>query len=84
MKVKREKVKIITLGCSKNLVDSEYLLAQLKANDIEITDDDKKADTKRQLKRGLVSCPNTSFTSKKTLHFARERGKTTPDPIFGP
>jgi len=45
MKVKRERVKIITLGCSKNLVDSEYLLAQLIANDIEITDDDKKADT---------------------------------------
>jgi ribosomal protein S12 methylthiotransferase len=32
---KKDKVNIITLGCSKNLVDSEELLTQLQANDIE-------------------------------------------------
>ncbi len=31
----KDKVNIITLGCSKNLVDSEVLLTQLKANDVE-------------------------------------------------
>ncbi len=45
MKVKKDKVKIITLGCSKNLVDSEHIMAQLRSSDIELTDDDKKADT---------------------------------------
>lgn len=45
MKVKKEKVKIITLGCSKNLVDSEVISAQLKTNNIEIITDDKKCDT---------------------------------------
>jgi len=45
MKVKKDRVKIITLGCSKNLVDSEHILAHLQANDIEIVTDDKKADT---------------------------------------
>ena len=45
MKVKKDKVKIITLGCSKNLVDSEFLMAQLRSNDIELVDDEKKCDT---------------------------------------
>ncbi len=34
---KKSKVNIITLGCSKNLVDSEVLLTQLKANNINAT-----------------------------------------------
>ena len=33
--LKKDKVNIITLGCSKNLVDSEVLLTQLQGNDIE-------------------------------------------------
>lgn len=31
---RKPKVNVITLGCSKNIVDSEVLLAQLKGNDI--------------------------------------------------
>jgi len=34
-KSKKNKVNIVTLGCSKNLVDSEVLMGQLKGNDIE-------------------------------------------------
>lgn len=33
----KNKVNIVTLGCSKNLVDSENLLTQLKGNNIEAT-----------------------------------------------
>jgi ribosomal protein S12 methylthiotransferase len=33
----RDKVNIITLGCSKNLVDSEVLSGQLRANGIEVS-----------------------------------------------
>ncbi|MDD5362160.1 MAG: 30S ribosomal protein S12 methylthiotransferase RimO [Ignavibacteria bacterium] len=44
MKVKKDKVQIITLGCSKNLVDSEHLMAHMKAGDIEIVEEGKKAD----------------------------------------
>ncbi len=44
MKIKRNKVKIITLGCSKNLVDSEFIMAQLKSNNIELTDDENKCE----------------------------------------
>lgn len=34
--IKKDKVNVITLGCSKNLVDSENLITQLKANDFEV------------------------------------------------
>jgi len=34
---KKDKVNVITLGCSKNLVDSEVLLTQLKGNKVEAT-----------------------------------------------
>ena len=33
---KKQKVHVITMGCSKNVVDSEKLMAQLRLNDIEL------------------------------------------------
>jgi ribosomal protein S12 methylthiotransferase len=44
MKTKLPKLHVLTLGCSKNTVDSETLLAQAKANDFTITDDATSAD----------------------------------------
>ncbi len=38
-KLKRDKVSVITLGCSKNLVDSENLITQLKADEIDVEHD---------------------------------------------
>jgi ribosomal protein S12 methylthiotransferase len=35
--LRKDKVNVITLGCSKNLVDSENLITQLKANDYEVS-----------------------------------------------
>ncbi len=40
-----DKISVITLGCSKNTVDSERLLNQLKVNNKEIIDDPNSADT---------------------------------------
>jgi len=42
--LKKDKVNIITLGCSKNMVDSEVLSGQLKANDIDVVHENKKTD----------------------------------------
>jgi ribosomal protein S12 methylthiotransferase len=42
--LKQNKINIITLGCSKNLVDSEVLLSQLKGNDLEATHESEKND----------------------------------------
>ena len=35
--LKKNKVNVITLGCSKNIYDSEVLMGQLKANKFEVT-----------------------------------------------
>ncbi len=37
--LQRDKVNVITLGCSKNLVDSENLITQLRGNDFEVAHD---------------------------------------------
>ena len=41
---KKTKVNIVTLGCSKNLVDSEVLLTQLRGNHIDAVHESKKDD----------------------------------------
>jgi len=40
----KNKVNVITLGCSKNLVDSENIITQLKGNDIEVTHESEEDD----------------------------------------
>ena len=42
--IKKDKVNIITLGCSKNMVDSEVLSGQLLANDIDTVHENAKLD----------------------------------------
>lgn len=42
--LKKDKVNIVTLGCSKNLVDSEMILTQLKGNDINAHHESPKDD----------------------------------------
>lgn len=42
--LKKDKVNIITLGCSKNMVDSEVLSGQLRANDIDVVHENVKQD----------------------------------------
>ncbi len=42
--LKQDKVNVITLGCSKNLVDSENLITQLKANDYDVVHDSDDQD----------------------------------------
>lgn len=42
--LKQNKVNIITLGCSKNLVDSEVLSGQLQANEIAVAHENEDAD----------------------------------------
>jgi len=42
--LKKDKVNIITMGCSKNLVDSEVLLTQLKGNGIDANHESNSQD----------------------------------------
>lgn len=42
---KQNKINIVTLGCSKNLVDSEVLYSQLKANQLEVVHESSQDDS---------------------------------------
>ncbi|MDX2129843.1 MAG: 30S ribosomal protein S12 methylthiotransferase RimO [Chloroherpetonaceae bacterium] len=44
MKTQLPKLHVLTLGCSKNTVDSESLMAQARANDFLVTEEAKNAD----------------------------------------
>ena len=41
--LRAEKVNVVTLGCSKNLVDSENMITQLRGNDYEVAHDSNEA-----------------------------------------
>ena len=41
----KNKINIVTLGCSKNIVDSEVLFTQLKGNGMKVTHESKKDDS---------------------------------------
>jgi ribosomal protein S12 methylthiotransferase len=42
--LKKDKINVVTLGCSKNLVDSENLITQLRANEYEVVHDSENTD----------------------------------------
>ena len=63
--LKKNKVNVVTLGCSKNIFDSEVLMSQLKANTFEVeheSESDDSVDTfnTRGLRR-LLYLINNSF-----------------------
>jgi ribosomal protein S12 methylthiotransferase len=43
--LRKNKVNVVTLGCSKNIFDSEVLMGQLKANDYEVEHESSKGDS---------------------------------------
>jgi ribosomal protein S12 methylthiotransferase len=43
--LKKNKVNVVTLGCSKNLYDSEVLMAQLKANNFDVEHESMRDDS---------------------------------------
>ncbi|MBT5090159.1 MAG: 30S ribosomal protein S12 methylthiotransferase RimO [Flavobacteriales bacterium] len=43
--IKKNKINVITLGCSKNVYDSEVLMGQLAANNMEVEHESEKDDS---------------------------------------
>lgn len=43
--LKKNKVNVVTLGCSKNIVDSEILMGQLRANKFEVEHESSEEDS---------------------------------------
>ena len=72
---KPNKINVITLGCSKNVVDSEVLMGQLKANDFEVTHE-SKAHSDIVIINTCGFIDNAKQESIDTiLHYARQKEK---------
>jgi len=80
---KQNKINVVTLGCSKNLYDSEVLMGQLKANDKNVVHEDENDD-------GNIVVINTcGFIGKAKeesintiLHFAQKKEDGLVDKVF--
>jgi len=80
---KKNKINVVTLGCSKNVYDSEVLMGQLKANDKEVVHEDENDE-------GNIVVINTcGFIGKAKeesintiLHFVDKKEKGEVDKVF--
>jgi len=80
---KNNKINVVTLGCSKNIYDSEVLMGQLKASNKEVVHEDEKEE-------GQVVVINTcGFIGKAKeesvntiLHFSRKKELGEIDKLF--
>ena len=81
--LKQNKINIITLGCSKNLVDSEVLLSQLKGNDLEATHESEKNDANIIVVNTCVFIDNAKQESIDTiLSYVSEKEAGRIDKLF--
>jgi len=80
---KQNKINVVTLGCSKNIYDSEVLMGQLKANGKAVVHEDENDD-------GNIVVINTcGFIGKAKeesvntiLHYAHKKEKGEVDKVF--
>jgi ribosomal protein S12 methylthiotransferase len=81
--IKKNKINVVTLGCSKNIYDSEILMGQLKANGKEVVHEDENDD-------GNIVVINTcGFIGKAKeesidtiLHYAQRKEAGEIDKVF--
>ena len=80
---KQNKINVVTLGCSKNVYDSEILMGQLKANDKDVVHEDENDE-------GNIVVINTcGFIGKAKeesintiLHYAEKKAEGLVDKVF--
>ncbi len=80
---KKNKINVVTLGCSKNVYDSEVLMGQLKANNKDVVHEDENDD-------GNIVVINTcGFIGKAKeesvntiLHYVDKKQAGTVDKVF--
>lgn len=86
MKVKKltkDKVNVITLGCSKNLVDSENIITQLKANDFDVVHEAYEENANIIV---VNTCGFIDLAKQESidtiLHYAREKSEGRIEKLF--
>ncbi len=79
----KEKVNIVTLGCSKNLVDSENILTQLRGNGIETTHEAEDSEANVVVINTCGFIENAKQESIETiLQYAEAKEKGWVDKVY--
>ena len=80
---KNNKINVVTLGCSKNIYDSEVLMGQLKASNKEVVHEDEKEEGKVVVINTCGFIGKAKEESVNTiLHFARKKELGEIDKLF--
>jgi ribosomal protein S12 methylthiotransferase len=81
--IKKNKINVITLGCSKNVYDSEVLMGQLKANGKEVTHEAKNDEGNIIVINTCGFIDNAKEESVNTiLEYADKKDKGLVDKVF--
>ncbi|CAN5182019.1 30S ribosomal protein S12 methylthiotransferase RimO [soil metagenome] len=81
--LKKDRVNIVTLGCSKNLVDSEVMLTQLKGNGINVKHESLKDDANIVIINTCGFIDNAKQESIDTiLRYADAKEKGNIDKVY--
>ena len=79
----KNKINIVTLGCSKNVYDSEVLMGQLKANNKEVVHEDEKEDGNIVVINTCGFIGDAKEESINTiLHFVDKKDRGLVDKVF--
>lgn len=82
-KAEKHKINIVTLGCSKNLVDSEQLARQIEASDLEVVHDSNTTDAKTVIINTCGFIGDAKEESVNTiLEFAEAKNEGNIDNLY--
>ena len=81
--LKKNKVNVVTLGCSKNIYDSEVLMAQLKANKFDVEHEAKQDDSEIVIINTCGFIDNAKQESIDTiLRYAQAKKEGQVDKVY--
>ncbi|MEX2380028.1 MAG: 30S ribosomal protein S12 methylthiotransferase RimO [Vicingaceae bacterium] len=81
--LKKNKVNVVTLGCSKNIFDSEVMMNQLKANKFDVEHESKTDDSEIVIINTCGFIDNAKQESIDTiLNFSRAKENGQVDKVF--
>jgi ribosomal protein S12 methylthiotransferase len=81
--LRKNKVNVVTLGCAKNIFDSEVMMAQLKANSFEVEHESSERDAEIVVINTCGFIDNAKEESINTiLAWAKEKSKGNVDKLY--
>lgn len=81
--LKKNKVNVVTLGCSKNIFDSEVMMAQLKANKFDVEHESKSDDAEIVIINTCGFIDNAKQESIDTIiRYAEAKAEGAVDKVY--